>query len=243
MHRELGALAHGPGDQPQAQQRAGQRRERTTGVGLGGPDVEILELHRARPGRERHHAHQQQHIAHPLGEEGVAGGRDHQRLGVPEAHQQVGGEGEHLQQEIAHEQAAAENHPGQGPFEEAHQGVEACQRPFLVEVAERIHLSEQAHAGDQLERRQVGEREVEADAQVQIGGAEPGEVQVLGAELPHLLEDPAAVGHGHQRDQQVQVGRRSGPIAFDPARSPRQRQHHAAEPIERDQPDHLDRQG
>ena len=242
MHGELGALAHGPGDQPQPQQGAGQGGEGAAGVSISRPGVEIAEFHRASPGRKGNHAHQQQHIAHPFGEEGIAGCCHHQGLGIPEAHQQIGGEGEHLQEEVAHEQAAAQHHAGQGPFKEAHQGIETGQGPFLIEVTEGINLAQQAHAGDQLKRRQVGEREIEADAQVEIGGLEPAEFQVLGADCPNLLEDQAAVDHSQQGHQQVEVGGRTRAVAPKPAGRPRQRQHHATEPVEGDHPDQLDRQ-
>jgi hypothetical protein len=92
----------------------------------------MVEIHATGPGGEGHHAHQQQHITHPFGEEGIAGGGDHQGLGIPEPHQEVGGEGEHLQQEVADEQRAADHHAAHGSLEEAHQGVEACQGELLV---------------------------------------------------------------------------------------------------------------
>ena len=239
MHRELGAFAHRSGDQAQAQQGGRQGGE------LGGvdPAVKIGEFQRAGPAGEGHQGHQQQNVSHSLGEKGIAGGGDHQRLGIPEAHQQIGGEGEHLQQEIAHEQVAAQHHPGHGSLKETHQGVEAGQGPLLIEVAQGENLTEQAHEGHELQGRQVGERKVEADPQIEIAGLKPGDLQVLRPQGQHLPDDQAAVQHGHQGEQKIEVGGGPGSIALDPAARPGQRQHHAAEPVERDQPDQLNRQG
>ena len=239
MHRKLGALAHRPGNQSEAEQRGRQGGE-VDGVD---PAVQVGEFERARPGRKRHQGHEQEHIAHPLGEEGIAGCRHYQGLGIPETDEQVGGEGEHLQQEIAHEQVAAQHHTGHGPFEEAHQRIKAGQRPFLVEIAQGKDLAEEAHEGHELQGGQVGEREVEADAQIEVAGPKPGDLQVLRSQGQHLPDDQAAVQHSHQGHQKIQVGRGPGSIALDPAGRPGQRQHHAAEPVERDQPDQLDRQG
>ena len=91
VHRELGAFPHRSSNQAQANQAARQGGQRATRLGrvlgLGGPAVEIGELHRAGQGREGHNPHQQQHIADPFGQEGIAGRGHHQGLGIPEPHQ------------------------------------------------------------------------------------------------------------------------------------------------------------
>ena len=140
-------------------------------------------------------------------------------------------------------QIAAQHHARHGAFKEANQGVKARQRPFFVEITEGEDLAEQAHEGHQLQCRQVGDREIEADAQIQIGGMEPGNLQILGTLGQNLTQDQAPVQHGHQGDQQVQIGRWARSIALDPAAGPGKRQQHAAEPVEGNHPDELDRQG
>ena len=239
MHGELGALARGPRNQAEAEQGGGQGRERAAGR----PLIQVVEIHATGPGGESHHAHQQQHITHPFGEEGIAGGSHHQGLGVPEAHEQVGGEGEHLQQEVADEQRATDHHAAHGPFEEAHQRVEAGQGELLVQVAQAKELAQQGQGGDQLQGNQVGGGEVEGDGQVQIGHLQPLERQGLGPDLEHLPHGDAAMHKGQQGGQQIQVGRRSRPVALDPTCGPGQGQHHTAESVEGDQPGELQRQG
>ena len=56
----------------------------------------------------------------------------------------------------------------------------------------------------------------------------------------HLADGKAAVQNGEQRHQQVEVSGGPGAVAFDPTRGPGQRQQHAAEAVERHQPDQLD---
>ncbi len=241
MHGELGALAHGTGDQTKAEQGAGQGSDQTLVGRVGRPYIEIVELKRTGPGRQGHHTHEQQHVTDPLGQKRIAGRGHHQGLGIPETHQQVGGEGEHLQQEIAQKQIAAEHHPAHGPLKETDEGIEPCQRPLLIEVSERIDLTDQAHGRHQLEGCQVGQRQVKAQAQVKIGSLEPGKVKVLGPDRKDITDHQRAVDHGQQGHQQVEVGRRPGTVALDPAAGPGQRQHHAAEAIHRDQPGELQR--
>ena len=174
VHRELGAFARRAGNQAQTQQRRGQRRE---GV-LGGPGIEVVEPHHSGVAAERHHTHQQQHITNALGEEGIPGCGHHQGLGIPETHQQIGGEGQHFQQEIALEQGVAEHNAAHRPLKKSEQCKEAGQRPLLVHVSQGIHLGQQAEARDQFQGYQIGERKTEADIQLQIGHSEPRECQI-----------------------------------------------------------------
>jgi hypothetical protein len=240
MHRELGAFSHRSGDQTQPDEGAGQRGDRSLLEGGSGPLIQGIKGEGRGPGGQGHHTHQQQHIAHPLGEEGVSGCRHHQGLGIPEAHEQVGGEGKHLQQEVGDEKVAAEHHPSHRPLKKAHQGVEACQRPFLIEVAQGEHLAHQAHEGDQLQGSQICEGEIKADAQIQISHLKPAPVDLLGTQGEHITKDEAPVHHGQQCKQQIQIGRRSGTIAFDPSGGPGKGEDHTAEPVQGNQPGQLD---
>ena len=164
MHGELGAFAHRTCNQTQADQGAQQGADGAIGFHLSGPGIEVFEIEGSSPGGQGHHTHQQQHITHALGEERIPGCGDHQGLGVPKAHQQIGGKGEHLEHEVAQEQIAAQHHASHGPFKEAEQGIEAGQRPLLIEIAEGKHLPQQAHDRDELQGRQVGEAQVKANA-------------------------------------------------------------------------------
>ena len=243
MHRELGAFAHRACNQAQAQQGDAKGAEGSALLEAAGPAVEVGELHRAGKGRECNHPHQQQNIANALGQESVAGSGHDQGLGVPEPHQQIGREREHFQQEIAHEEVAAEHHTAHGPFEETDQGVEAGQGPLFVEVAQGIDLADQAHRRDELQRSQIRQREIEANAEIQVSGLEPGQIDMLRSDLVDRADHQAAVHNGEQRDQQIEVGRRTGAIALDPPRRPGQRQEHPTEPVDRDQPDQLQGEG
>ena len=73
VHRELGALACGAGDQPKPQQRCRQGGKSI----LRGPGVEVVEPHGTGITAEGHHTHQQEHIANTLGEEGIPRCRYH----------------------------------------------------------------------------------------------------------------------------------------------------------------------
>ena len=243
VHRELGTFAHRTCDESQTQQADAEWSQGPCSLEVAGPVVEVVELHRACKGRECDHPHQQQNIANALGQESVAGGGHDQGLGIPEPHQQIGRKREHLQQEIAHEEVAAEHHTAHGPFEETDQGVEAGQGPLFVEVAQGIDLADQAHRRDELQRSQIRQREIEANAEIQVSGLEPGQIDMLRSDLVDRADHQAAVHNGEQRDQQIEVGRRTGAIALDPPRRPGQRQEHPTEPVDRDQPDQLEGEG
>ena len=202
MHGELGAFAHRTRNQTQADQGAQQGADGAIGFHLGGPGIKVFEIEGSSPGGQGHHTHQQQHITHALGEERIPGCGDHQGLGIPKAHQQIGGEGEHLEHEVAQEQIAAQHHASHGPLKEAEQGVEAGQGPLLIEIAEGKHLPQQAHDRDELQGRQVGEAQVKANAQIKPRGFKPRPLDHHPTVLLNPSQDQAAVGnaqHGHQQ--------------------------------------------
>ena len=236
MHRELSALAGGTSNQTEAQQGGRQRRQAV----LRRPGIKVVETHHTGVGAEGDHPHQQEHITNPLGEEGISRCGDHQRLGIPEANQEIGRQGEHLQQEIALKQRVAEHNATHGALKKAEQGEETGQGPLLVHVPKGIHLGQQAEACDQLQGHQIGERQAEADVQLQISHREPGEGQIRRTELDHLLKNQAAVGKGHECQQDVEVG--SGPmgIAAKGSTGPGQGHQHPGKSVERDQPGGLD---
>jgi len=66
---------------------------------------------------------------------------------------------------------------------------------------------------------------------------------MLGSINDNLSQQQGAMKHRQHGDQQIQIGRRPGTIAFDPAKGPRQREHNTDHPVDRNKPGVLNNRG
>ncbi len=231
VQRDLGALAHRTGDQRQHDQRKG-RRQGDLVVGLiGGPGLQTVEIPGAGERQQRDDAGQQDQVADPLGEKRVAGTLDHKGLVVPGANDQIGAQGEQLQDHVAEEQRIGEHQGAEAGLEEAERAEEARPAPVHLEIGDRIDLHQHMQARDHGHRDQggLGDQAVDADAQpgrLQPGPAE-GERPVNGRRAGAGIgvqghQGGGAVHEGDAAQQQVDVtaGARAG--AGDQSRRPQQ---------------------
>ena len=218
-------------------------------VGLiGRPGLQAVEVPGAGDRQQGDHARQQDQVADALGEEGIAGSLDHQRLVVPRAHDQVGAHGEQLEDHVAEEQRVGEHQRAEAGFEKAQGAEEARPAPVHLQVADRIDLHQHVQAGDHGHRDQgrFGDQAVDADAQA--GGVQPGPAEGEGP------VDRRRAGHGigvesHQgqgavqerraHHQQVQVAAGAGAGAGDDPGRPEQRQQGGQQRVEGHQPGRL----
>ena len=152
VERNLGALAHRSGDQGEHDQGVATRQSQMV-VGLvGGPGLQAVEVPGAGDRQQGDHASQQDQVADPLGEEGIAGPLHHQGLVVPGAHDQVGAQGEQLHDHVAEEQGIGEHQGAKAGFKEAQGAEETGPAPVHLQVGDRIDLHQHMQAGDQRHR-------------------------------------------------------------------------------------------
>ena len=174
MQRDLGALAHGTGDQGQHDQReAGRQGNVVVGL-IGRPGLQAVEVPGSGERQQGDHTGQQDQVADALGEKGVAGPLHHQRLVVPGADDQIGAQRQQLQDHIAEEQRIGEHQGAEASFEEAERAEEARPAPVHLQVGDRIDLHQHVQGRDHGhgDQRRFGDQAVKANAQP--GGLQPG---------------------------------------------------------------------
>ena len=238
----LGALAHRAGDQGQQDQLEARWQGGAVVGEVGGPALQAMEVPGAAHRQQGDHPSQQDQVANALGEKGIAGPLHHQGLVVPGAHDQVGAQGEQLEDHVAEEHRIGEHQGAEARLEEAEGAEEAGPAPVHFHVADGIDLHQQVQARDHRHGDQggFGHQPVESDPQatrVEPGPAEAdrpveglgsgGGIGVQGGKRHQAV----AKGHRHHQQIEVTAGPRAG--AGDQPRRPGQRGHGRRQGIER----------
>ena len=107
----------------------------------------------------------QDQVTDALGEKGVASPLHHQGLVVPGAHDQVGAQGQQLENDVAEKHRIGEHQTTQARLKETQAAEEAGPTPVHFHVADGVDLNQQVQAGDHGHGDQhwLGHKPVEAD--------------------------------------------------------------------------------
>ena len=181
VERNLGAFAHGPGDQGQ-QNQGDARGEGNVVVGhVGGPALKAVKIPGARDRQQGNHPRQKDEVANPLGEEGIAGALHHQRLVVPGAHDQVGAQGEQLEDDVAEKQGIGEHQGAQARFKKTQGAKKPRPAPIHLQIGNRIDLHQHVQSCDHRHGDQggLGDQAIKPDAQA--CGVQPGPAEGEGS--------------------------------------------------------------
>ena len=242
---DLGAFAHGTGDQGQQNQLKARGQGLAVVGQIGRPALQAVKVPGACHRQQGDDTGQQHDVADALGQKGVAGPFDHQGLVVPGADDHVSADRQQFQQHIAEENGIGQHKTAQAGLKEAEGAKEPWPAPVHFEVADRKDLHQHMQAGDHRhgDQGRFADQTVKTDPQPSgmepapaegrwcIDGCSPGRRIVVEAQ-----QGQQAVTEGHGHHQEVDVPTGAGARALDQTGRPQQAEGCSQQRVQRDQP-------
>ena len=234
MERELGALAHRPGEDQQRDEHDRSLAE------LADALEDLADVERAEADEDQHDPEREAHVADAVDDECLLGGERRGALAVPEADEQVAAQPDQLPGHEHDQEVAGQHQQQHREHEQVQVGEEPPVPRVVAHVPDRVDVHEQADRGhdDKQARRQRVDHEPDVDHE--CPGRDPGEhvhdvpVRVLRARQQRSRTAEDVVHESHRQDphDEDRPDRDpAGPLPEAPPderrhREPRQRQDH-----------------
>ena len=176
---------------------------------------DLAVVQRAEGGPDEHDAEAEAEVPHPVDDERLLARDDGGLLLVPEADEQIGAEPDRLPEDVEEEEVVGEDQHDHREDEQVQIREEAGVPVVAVHVPDRVHVNQEADAGDD-EQHDRGELiDLGAHRHVERARLDPGEqLSAPRLAVPDAREHGAG---GNERRGQRGVGDPVRPVAGDPA--------------------------
>ena len=211
MERELGALAHRPGEDEQRDERDGRRVE------LADALDDLADVERAQADEDEQDPEDEADVADTVDDERLLGRERRRALPVPEPDEQVAAQADQLPGHEHDQEVAGQDQQQHREHEQVEVGEEPPVARVVAHVADRVDVDEQADRRDhdQQARRQRVDDETDVDGGVRVAERDPGEplddvaVRVLGARQQRRgpAQDVEAQDHRDDPDREDRADR------------------------------------